>query len=235
MLSINHRAKSFRLLVTGMAVMLAMLTLSSSAFAMKDAGGFFTVTIGGRTYTGAGGDIRLILPAAEVSGQTATVKGTFVEFEVDLDSFTVTDYILTGAPSRQDVTGGKRTRVFVSQTPQLRADLTGNIELRFQRERVRLTRAGRGAKMKVDAKDFPQGDIFNLESDFPIKVVHVLDPAFRYYTDGAGRTMFTNGKVIGREQPELATLISRTTKTSQWQLQRGGNVDATFGQDALQP
>lgn len=234
MLFINSRAGSFRLLVTSMAVMLVMLTLSASAFAKTDSG-FFTVTIGGRTYTGAGGDIRLILPAAEVSGQTATVKGTFVEFEVDLDSFTVTDYILTGAPSRQDVTGGRRTRVFVSQTPQLKRDLTGNVELRFQRERVRLTRAGSGAKMKVDAKDSPQGDIFDLESDFPIKVVHVLDPAFRYYTDGAGRTMFTNGKVIGREQPDLATLISRTTKTSQWQLQRGGNVDATFGQDALQP
>ena len=233
MLFINNRARSFRLLVTSMAAMLIMLAFSSSAFA-RDEGGFFTVTIGGKTYTGAGGDIRMILPAAEVSGQTATVKGTFVEFEVDLDSFTVTDYVLTGAPSRQDVTGGRRTRIFVSQTPQLRADLTGNVELRFQRERVRLTRAGRGAKMKVDARDLPQGDIFDLESDFPIKVVHVLDPAFRYFKDSAGRLMFTNGKVIGRESPELANLISNTTKTSQWQLQRGGNVDAVFGQDARQ-
>lgn len=233
MLSTNNRARSFRLLVTSMAAMLILLALSSSAFAKKE-GGFFTVTIGDKTYTGAGGDLRMILPAAEVSGQTATVKGTFVEFEVDLDSFTVTDYVLTGAPSRQDVTGGKRTRIFVSQTPQLKADLIGNIELRFQRERVRLTRTGRGAKMKVDAKDFPQGDIFDLESDYPVKVVHVLDAAFRYYKDSAGRLMFTNGKVIGRESPELANLISNTTKTSQWQLQRSGNVDAVFGQDALQ-
>ena len=215
-----------------MALLMSMF--ATSAFAKSDCG-FFTVTIGDKTYTAAGGDNRLILPASEVSGQTATVKGTFVEFEVDLDTFTVTDYILTGAPSRQDITGGKRTRVFVSQTPQLKADLTGNIELRFQRERVRLTRAGRGAKMKVDAKDCSQGDIFDLESDFPIRIVHVLDAAFHYYTDKAGRTMFTNGKVIGRESPDLAKLISRTSRTSQWQLERGGNVDATFGQDALQP
>jgi hypothetical protein len=232
MLSFKSSATSFRLLLTGMAVMLAMLAFSSPAFAKSDCG-FFSVTIGGKTYTGAGGDIRLILPAADVSGQTATVKGTFVEFEVDLDTFTVTDYILTGAPSSSDITGGKRTRVFVSQTPQLTADLTGNLELRLSAERVKLTRAGRGAKMKVDAKDCTQGDIFDIESDFAIKVGHVLDPAFHYYKDAAGRILFTNGKVIGRESPDLARLISRTTRTSQWQLDRGGNVDAVFGQDAV--
>ena len=58
MLSIKNRATSFRLLVTSMAVMLVMLTaFSSSAFAKSDCG-FFSVTIGGKTYTGAGGDIR---------------------------------------------------------------------------------------------------------------------------------------------------------------------------------
>lgn len=232
MLFIQNRAISYRILFTSMAALLIMLTISSSAFAKKDCG-FFSVTIGEKTYTAAGGDIRLVLPAAEVSGQTAQVKGTFVEFDVDLDTFTVTDYTLTGAPSSSDVTGGKRTRVFVSQTPQLTSDLTGNLELRLSRERIKLTRAGRGAKMKVDASDCTQGDIFDIESDFAIKVVHVLDPAFRYYTDAAGRTLFTNGKVIGREGPDLATLISRTTKTSQWQLNRGGNVDAVFGQDAV--
>lgn len=233
MFSIKNRIKSFRFLVTALGLALILGMFATPTFAKSDCA-FFSVTIGSKTYTGAGGDIRLILPAAEVSGQTATVKGTFVEFEVDLDTFTVTDYILTGAPSRTDTTGGRRTRVFVSQTPQLRADLTGNVELRFQSERVRLTRAGRGAKMKVDAKDCTQGDIFGIESDFPIKVVHVLDPAFRYYKDATGRLMFTNGKVIGREGPELSKLISNTTKTSQWQLERSGNVDAIFGQDARQ-
>jgi hypothetical protein len=229
---INHRVTSYRFILTSMAALLIMLTVSSSAFAKKDCG-FFSVTIGEKTYTAAGGDIRLILPAAEVKGQTATVKGTFVEFEVDLDTFTVTDYTLTGAPSSTDITGGRRTRVFVSQTPQLANPLTSNLELRFSAERVRLVRAGRGAKMKVDALDCTQGDIFDLESDFAVKVAHVLDPAFHYYTDAAGRTLFTNGKVTGRESPDLASLISRTTRTSQWQLQRGGDVDAVFGQDAV--
>lgn len=215
-----------------MAALLIMLTFSSSAFAGKECS-FFSVTIGEKTYTAAGGDIRLILPAAQVKGQTATVKGTFVEFEVDLDTFTVTDYILTGAPSSSDVTGGRRTRVFVSQTPQLANPLTSNLELRLSRERVKLIRAGRGAKMKVDALDCTQGDIFDLESDFAIKVAHVLDAAFHYYKDAAGRIMFTNGKVIGRESPDLARIISRTTRTSQWQLDAGGNVDAVFGQDAV--
>lgn len=230
---LTRKIISFRFLVTAMGIALLLSLFAAPTFAKSDCG-FFSVTINGQTYTAAGGDIRMILPAAQVSGQTATVKGTFVEFEVDLDTFTVTDYILTGAPSSRDITGGKRTRVFVSQTPQLRADLTRTVEIRLSKERVRMTRAGSGAKMKVDAKDCSQGDIFNLESDFPVKVVHVLDPAFRYYTDAAGRTMFTNGKVIGRESPELSRLISRTSKTSQWQLDRGGNVDATFGQDALQ-
>lgn len=232
-MSFIKRLNSYRFLLTSMATLVIMLTaFSSSAFAKSDCG-FFSVTIGGKTYTGAGGDIRLILPAANVNGQTATVKGTFVEFKVDLDTFTVTDYILTGAPSSSDVTGGRRTRVFVSQMPQLSASLTSNLELRLSQERVILIRAGRGAKLKVDAKDCTQGDIFDIESNYPVKVVHMLDAAFRYYKDAAGRTMFTNGKVIGRESPDLATLISRTTRTSQWQLNAGGNVDAVFGQDAV--
>ena len=233
MSSLMSKIKSYRFVVTAMGIALLISMFATPTFAKSDCG-FFSVTIGEKTYTAAGGDIRLILPAAQVSGQTATVKGTFVEFEVDLDTFTVTDYILTGAPSSLDITGGRRTRVFVSQTPQLKVDLTGNLQMELSRERVKLIRAGRGAKMKVDAKDCSQGDIFDLESNFPIKVVHVLDPAFHYYTDKLGRTMFTNGKVIGREIPELAKLISRTSRTSQWQLDAGGNVDAAFGQDALQ-
>jgi hypothetical protein len=233
MFSLKNKIKSFRFLITAMGIALLMSMFAAPTFAKSDCG-FFSVTIGGKTYTGAGGDIRLILPAAQVSGKTAVVKGTFVKFTVDLDSFTVTDYILTGAPSSTDITGGTRTRVFVSQTPQLNADLTGNLQLELSQERVKLIRTGRGAKLKVDAKDCSQGDIFDIESNFPIKVVHVLDPAFHYYKDRLGRLMFTNGKVIGREGPELARLISRTTRTSQWQLDAGGNVDAIFGQDAIQ-
>jgi hypothetical protein len=233
MFSLKNRIRSFRFLMTAMGIALLVGMFATPTFARSDCG-FFSVTIGTRTYTGAGGDIRLILPAAQVNGKTAIVKGTFVRFTVDLDSFTVTDYVLTGAPSSTDVTGGRRTRVFVSQTPQLSADLTSNLSLEISEERVKLIRAGRGAKLKVDAKDCTQGDIFDIESNYPIKVVHVLDPAFRYFKDATGRLMFTNGKVIGREGPELSRLISNTTRTSQWQLQAGGNVDAIFGQDARQ-
>jgi hypothetical protein len=218
-----------------MAALLIMLTVSSSAFANKDCG-FFSVTIGEKTYTAAGGDIRLILPAAQVSGQTAIVKGTFVEFEVDLDTFTVTDYTLTGAPSSTDITGGKRTRIFVSKTPQLKVDLTGNLEMRLSQETALLIRAGRGAKMKVQAKDCSQGGLFQLESDIgTVTYTHVLDAAFHYFTDAAGRTLFTNGKVIGRESPQLAKLISRTARTSQWSVSAGGRMGAVFGEDATQP
>jgi hypothetical protein len=235
MYSLKNRVRSFRLLVTSMAVMLLLFAFSASAFAKKDCG-FFSVTIGDKTYTAAGGDIRLILPAAQVSGQTATVKGTFVEFEVDLDTFTVTDYTLTGAPAPTDITGGKRTRVFVSKTPQLKADLTGNLEMRLSQETALLIRAGRGAKMKVQAKDCSQGGIFQLESDIgQVTYTHVLDPAFHYFTDSLGRTLFTNGKVIGRESPQLAKLISRTIRTSRWQVDAGGRMGAVFGEDATQP
>ena len=233
MFSLTNKAKSFRLFIGIMGIAFLMSIFATPTFAGKDCG-FFKVTIGGKTYTAAGGDIRLILPAADVNGKTAIVKGTFAEFKVDLDTFTVIDYVLTGAPSSRDITGGRRTRVFVSQTPQLANDLTGNLELRLSQENVRLVRAGRGAKMKVDAKDCNQGDIFELQSNFPIRVAHVLDPAFHYFTDRLGRTMFTNGKVIGREHPELAKLISRTSRTSQWQVNAGGDVEAVFGEDALE-
>jgi hypothetical protein len=232
---IKNRAGSFRSLVASLAVTLIALAFSSPAFAKKDCG-FFTVTIGDKTYTAAGGDIRFVLPASQVSGQTALVKGTFVEFEVDLDTFTVTDYTLTGAPAPTDITGGRRTRVFVSKTPQLKSDLTGNLQLRLSQETALLIRTGPGAKMKVQAKDCTQGGVFQLESDVgSIRMAHVLDPAFHYFTDSMGRTLFTNGKVIGRESPQLARLISRTSRTSQWQVDAGGRMGAVFGEDATQP
>jgi len=66
-------------------------------------------------------------------------------------------------------------------------------------------------------------------------VVHTLAPGFKYYTDNLGRTLFTNGVVIGRESPELASLVSRTSSVSTWSIQAGGRMGAVFGEDATQP
>ena len=73
-----------------------------------------------------------------------------------------------------------------------------------------------------------------MEPEPGVNYVHKLAPGFTYYTDDLGRTLFTNGTVIGRESPELATLVSRTDTSSTWSVPAGGRMGAVFGEDATE-
>jgi hypothetical protein len=206
--------------------------LATPAFASKsgtcDA---FVAKIGPKTFSG---DIQTTLSAKKIAGKTMVVDGTFIEFSVNLDTFAVTDYTLTGAPSEKDITGGVRTPVFASKTPQLAAALTGAVTLQLKQETILLKRGGRSQTMKITAKDCPQGGIFQMEAEPGTTYVHELAPGFTYYEDDLGRTLFTNGVVIGRESPELASLVSRTDTQSTWAVDTGGRMGGVFGEDATQ-
>lgn len=74
-----------------------------------------------------------------------------------------------------------------------------------------------------------------MEPEPGLRYVHTLAPGFTYFEDDLGRTLFTNGTVVGRESPELASLVSRTDTRSTWDVQAGGRMGAVFGEDAIQP
>ena len=60
------------------------------------------------------------------------MRGTYVEFDVDSATLGVRDWTFTGAPNVADITGGRRTEVFDSKSPDLRgATLTSGLEVRI--------------------------------------------------------------------------------------------------------
>jgi hypothetical protein len=189
----------------------------------------FAADLNGVTYKG---DTTQTLSDARVAGRSAFVHGTFVEFTVNLDTFAVTNYTLTGAPSDKQITN-TRTVVYTSKAPQLAGNLSGDLTLQLQRETILLQR-GNGQSIKITGKDCPQGGIFQMEPQPGTTVVHQLAAGYTYYTDALGRTLFTNGVVIGRESPQLASLVSRTATASTWSVQAGGRMGAVFGEDATQ-
>jgi hypothetical protein len=190
----------------------------------------FSATINGVTYK----NTKVTLPAAQVSNQTMFVKGTYVEFTVDLNTFTVTNYTLTGAASEEDLTGGQRTVIFTEKKPLHNSTLTGDLFLEFNNESIRLIRAGSAIEMKIQAKDCPQGGIFQMEPSKTINYNHTLAPGFHYYLGTDGRLLFTNGIFIGKDSPEAATLNSFTESTASWITSAGGRMGMVLGHDALE-
>jgi hypothetical protein len=189
----------------------------------------FAADLNGVTYRA---DTTKTLQDAQVAGKSVFVHGTFIEFTVNLDTFAVTNYTLTGAPSDKQITNS-RTVVYASKAPQLAGNLSGDLTLQLRQETILLQR-GNGQSIKITGKDCPQGGIFQMEPQPGTTVVHQLAAGYTYYTDALGRTLFTNGLVIGRESPQLASLVSRTATASTWSVQAGGRMGAVFGEDATQ-
>ena len=69
-------------------------------------------------------------------------------------------------PNVDDLTGGRRTVVFASKTPDLRgATLTSGMDIRLRDGDLRLEREGAAVSMKIQAKDCAQGGIFQMEPE----------------------------------------------------------------------
>jgi hypothetical protein len=102
---------------------------------------------GGFTVLGVAGDrVTRIVPAAQVGG-TFLVKGRYIEFSVDADSFGVRDWTLTGAPNELDLTGGRRTVGYAAKIPNHRKlTLTNDVQVSIDRDALELTRTGSGCR-----------------------------------------------------------------------------------------
>src|SRR3954470_17615900 len=84
---------------------------------------------GGFSVLGLSGDQTTNVPAAAVPA-TFLVHGKYNEFTVVAATFGIRDYTFTGAPNALDMTGGHRTVVFASKSPDHRGlTLTGPVSV----------------------------------------------------------------------------------------------------------
>ena len=140
-------------------VLFALLTAPSLTQAASSAG----CVNGGFTLLGLAGDQNTVVPASSVPG-SFLVKGRYVEFTVDSATFGVRDWTLTGAPSELDITGGRRTVVFASKTPDHKGlMLTSGITVKINKESLVISRDGPGLSMKIQVKDCANGGLFQME------------------------------------------------------------------------
>jgi hypothetical protein len=125
------------------------------------------------------------IPATNI-GASFQILGKYVEFNVVSSNFAVENYLFTGAANPEDITGGRRTIVFQSKTPDLKgARLTSAVQVTNQDGDLLLTRTGTGVTMKIQAKDCAQGGIFQMEPQrtdkTPTRITHTLASGVFYY------------------------------------------------------
>jgi len=170
-------------------IIAALLALTTAAAAFSVARGHAASSTGceggGFSVVGLSGDQTTTVPAALLPA-TFLVKGKYVEFTVVADSFGITNYTFTGAPNPLDMTGGHRTVVFASKTPDHRGLLlTGPVSVALSGEGLVLTRSGPGLSMKLQALDCATGGIFQMEPQradgTATRITHTLADGVFYF------------------------------------------------------
>ena len=122
-------------------------------------------TGGGFSALGQNGRGKVDVAAASL-GPSFSVKGKYVEFDVDTATLAIRNYVLTGAANPLDMTGGVRTPIFESKVPDLRGQaLTGRLELEVKDGAIKIRRGDGVVKMTISAKDCAQGGIFQMEAE----------------------------------------------------------------------
>ena len=211
--------------------------------------GNYAVTVNGRTYDPAPGrDVRVRDLA--VRGAISVV-GTHTQFTIDPATLGVHDYTLTGAPSPERMVTGP-TVVFSSKVPvltpaQLRSPVLRQLEVRDDRLVAIFTTAA--GKLKVQAKDAPQGGIFQMEPEFAgnVELVHTLGPGLFYFVNsytgkinfGDGTDAVTSGPdahqmLLGKDSPQVATKLYQDGRTTRWSVAPGGRLGGVLGEDAIE-
>ena len=204
--------------------LVALSVISVPAFAGGKTCNAFSVVIGGKTFSGKQ---TILVPAADANGKVAQVKGTFASFNVNLNTFKVTNYTLNG------------TKIFASKTPTVPSPLNSPLFLKLNNEQLVMQRSGSGEDqdLKVQAKDCDTGGTFQLEPDSDGKQTNVLATGPIHYClldSVSGRLFFTNGPLLGYDSPQLATNLTWSAKRSTWAVRAGGRIGMVTGEDAEQ-
>jgi hypothetical protein len=164
------------------------------------------------------GTVTVIIPESDVRGQTATVVGKFVTITINLDTFTVVNFILRGAPDPTSLTpkdwqlitgpapeapppgsgtpppsgGGGSDESVKSSVAQLQGalllQLSPSAGLVLQRGAVANT-------MKIQAMNCTQGEILSIEAgQLTTTTIDLnLSAGLRNGQDEFGRTLFNTG------------------------------------------
>ncbi|WP_134765738.1 hypothetical protein [Nocardioides sp. 1609] len=211
--------------------------------------GDYAVTVNGRTYDPAPGrDVKV--KDLAVAGKVA-VAGTHTRFTIDPATLGVYDYTLTGAASPERMVT-RPTVVFASKVPvltpaQLRAPVLRQLEIKDGTlVAIFATAAG---KLKIQAKDAPQGGIFQMEPEFAgdVELVHTLGPGLFYFVNGfTGKINFGDGvdavasgpgahqMLLGKDSPQVATKLFQDGRTTRWSVVSGGRLGGVLGEDAIE-
>jgi hypothetical protein len=225
----NPRAVAFRncmrkpALSTAGLMFLAISLISIPAHAGKTCSAF-SVTIGTQVFSG---NQTVLVPAATANGKVAHVKGKFANFNVNQNTFKVTQYTLNG------------TKIFQSKTPTVPSPLNSPLLLKLNNEQLVLQRSGSGEDqdLKVQAKDCDTGGTFQLESDSAGRQANVLalgDIHYCLLDSVSGRLFFSNGPLLGYDSPQLARNLTWDSKKSTWAVNAGGRIGMVTGEDAEQ-
>ncbi|WP_188778030.1 hypothetical protein [Marmoricola endophyticus] len=214
------------------------------------AAGDFAVTVNGVSYNPAAGkDVKL--RDVTVRDRVA-VKGVHVGFLIDPSTLGVYDYSLTGAQA-PDRMVTRPTVIFASKVPSLTASQRSGARLSQLEVRddtltaIFTTSAG---KLKVQAKDAPQGGIFQMEPEFGtsnVVIEHKLGPTLFYFVNSyTGKINFADGQdavssgpgahqmLLGKDSPQVATKTFQDGTTTRWSVASGGRMGGVLGEDAIE-
>jgi hypothetical protein len=185
----------------------------------------FSVKVGDKIYTG---NQTIKLDSSQIKGKIIQVFGKYVSYNVNADTFGLTNYAMT------DLNGENKTIVFKEKTPMVTNPKTSGVEILIDGSYVRLSQKD-GYKLKYQTKNCTQGGTFQIESDSPVIFHHELGEGFRYYKHPTlGKYMFTNGLLYGYESPEQAKVLSMNGNISNWGVYSGGRMGMVTGNDASQ-
>jgi hypothetical protein len=207
--------------------------------------GDFAVTVNGRTSNPAAGkDVKIdnVAPTSPV-----VVTGKHVRFRIDPTTLGVYDYTLTGAADAQRMVTAP-TVVFASKLPVLTPAQRSGVrisELRLRDDTLVVTFSTAAGKLKVQAKDAPQGGIFQMEQEFgaPVEFVHTLGAGLFYFVNEfTGKVNFGNGvaadathqMLLGKDSPQVATKLAQTATVTRWSVTSGGRMGGVLGEDSIE-
>jgi hypothetical protein len=260
-----RRPVSARRLRTALALLLALAVLLTPGTATAGGGddggtaedgggdggaaaGNFVVTVNGRAHDPAPGRetrLRDVTPSGPI-----IVRGTHVTFRIDPATLGVYDYTLTGAADPQRMVTGP-TVVFASKLPVLSAAQLRSVriaDLRLSDGVLVIQFSTAAGKLKVQAKDAPQGGIFQMEQEFgtAVEYVHTLGAGVFYFlNEYTGKINFGNGiaaesapathqMLLGKDSPQVATKLFQDATTTRWSVASGGRLGGVLGEDAIE-
>ncbi|WNG52418.1 hypothetical protein F0U60_15985 [Archangium minus] len=234
-----------RLLLAAVSLGVCAQSLPTTAHAAASeacTNGGFTLTLpDGRVLSGQSG--YKISRSALQANSLIHVKGRYIEFDLNVSTFAVYNYTLTGAANPLDITGGVRTVLFTRKEPALGTQTlnSGDLEIQLSAPDLQFRRQGSTLKMKIQAKDCAQGGIFQMEpetdNDADVVVTHTLaSPGIFYFTNPyTGKVNFGNANFIrGKDSPQMAAKLFQSETETVWTVKSGGRMGGVLGEDAVE-